>query len=177
MQSKGLVLPRHPLRTDLNAIKYSTNPSRVGECLTNNFHRDIHSRRLDAFKIYTTTPEQSDPSPEAPPSESTEVNKEFVSLSSWAEDISQPTSTDDWGPPPVKSRPPGRHPIMNALFTLSLGGIAVGAFFLGRKYSKIFSIPFEDNDIPFLKKILCSTIIGDFFCIFFFSLTLTFSIY
>jgi hypothetical protein len=136
MQSKGLLLPRHPFRTDLHAIRYFKNPSRLGECLTSNYHRHNHSRRLDSSKIYTTTPEQTDPSPEPYPSEFTEANKDLVSLSSWAEDISQQTSSDDWGPPPANSRPPGRHPITNALFVISLGSIAVGAFFLGRKYSK-----------------------------------------
>jgi len=135
MQSKGLLLPRHPFRTDLYVTKYSSDPSRLGKCLTSNYYRHNHFRRLKSSKIYTTTPEQTDPSPEPYPSESEEANKEPVPLSSWAEDISQPTPTDDWGPP-ATSRPPGRHPVTNALFVLSLGGIAVGAFFLGRKYSK-----------------------------------------
>ncbi len=143
MQSKGLVLPRHPYRSASCAIKYSTNPSILRGCLGNDYQRYSRSRRLDSFKIYSSTPEQSDPSPEPTSSEPTEPKKEFVSLSSWAEDVSQPTSTDDWGPS-ASSRPPPRHPLANALFLAALGGIAIGAFFLGRKYSEyLLYIPLE----------------------------------
>jgi hypothetical protein len=139
MQSKGLVLPQRPFRTVISTTNNSRDVSRLGGCLIAAYPRyKIKSRRLEleSFKIFTSTPEQSGYSPEPSSLESKEPNKEFVSLSSWAEDVSQPTSSDDWGPPPADARAPGRHPIANALFTLSLGGIAVGAFILGRKYSK-----------------------------------------
>jgi hypothetical protein len=136
MQSKGLLLPQRPYRTALSPTNNFRDVSRLGGCLIAAYPRyKIKSRRLEleSFKIFTSTPESS---PETSSSESKEPIKEFVSLSSWAEDVSQPTSSDDWGPPPANARAPGRHPIANALFTLILGGIAVGAFFLGRKYSK-----------------------------------------
>jgi hypothetical protein len=139
MQSKGLVLPRQPYKAVLGARKYSTTPSRLGEYLTSHCQRHSSSRRLmSSFKTFTSSPEQSDPSPEPSSSEPKEPEKEVIPLSSWAEDVSPPQgSTDDWGPPPANARHPGRHhPISNALFVLSLGGIAIGAFFLGRKYSE-----------------------------------------
>lgn len=137
MQSKGLVLPRRTPNASLRTTQYHSKSIVFTGSLLNNYNRHNHCRGLASFKLFASSPEQSDPLSESSSSEAKEPQEEIVSLSSWADDVSQsPYTTDDWGPTPANARQPhGRHPIANALFALSLGGIAIGAFFLGRKYS------------------------------------------
>ena len=136
MQSKGLALPRRTPNASLRTNKYHSKSIVFAGSLLNNYNRHNHCRGLASFKLFASSPEQSDPVPESSSSEATQPQEEIVSLSSWADDVSQsPSTTDDWGPTPANARQHGRHPLANTLFALSLGGIAIGAFFLGRKYS------------------------------------------